>query len=229
MITHDKWGSTFTLLLHSRYASLLTVLIFSLPLIVSMIIHGFIIASFLDEIIRIKKQDVLSLQQIFLHKDFASMLNFRLGLLDLIKKVASADQGSVKVDKDFFKSCCKWLRAKWLFLKTSSKRVPKTTYYNRSQLMSKAFHLAHMRLHDRIDSLLVLLNTVLLLTHDLSKRDNPKLGTRCSPATLSMLITVFFIGWTCLRLFATGWANYFPSFQNKLDFALALACSVGVD
>lgn len=130
------------------------------------------------------------------------------------------------MDKDFVKTCRKWLKAKWLFLITSSKRVPKTSYYNRSWLMSKAFHLAHMRLHDRVDSALVVLNTVLLLTSDLSKRDSPQLGRLGSAATVSKLITVFFIGWTGLRLFATGWTSYFAGFLNKLDFALALGCGV---
>lgn len=58
MMTQDRWGSTFTMLIYSRFGSFLHIFVFSIPLCTSMIINGFIIASFLEEIIRIKKQDV---------------------------------------------------------------------------------------------------------------------------------------------------------------------------
>ena len=59
MMAQDGWGTHYSLLVQSPYSSIAFVLVCTLPLIVAMIIHGFIIATFLDEIIRIREKDVV--------------------------------------------------------------------------------------------------------------------------------------------------------------------------
>jgi hypothetical protein len=55
----DSWSPTFQLILRSNYQNIVMSIIIYLPIVFSMIISGFIIASFCDIIARIKQVDVL--------------------------------------------------------------------------------------------------------------------------------------------------------------------------
>lgn len=64
MIIHDQWGSTFTTLIKSRYSSLLLLGMVSIPIFISIIVHGFIIANNLRAIAKLKESEVPSLDTV---------------------------------------------------------------------------------------------------------------------------------------------------------------------
>lgn len=59
LITFDNWGERLLSMRSSETYSSLYLIIFAIPLVLSMIINGFIVATFLDEIIGFKKKDVV--------------------------------------------------------------------------------------------------------------------------------------------------------------------------
>jgi hypothetical protein len=59
MIVHDQWGSTFTTLIKSKYESFLLLVLVTIPILISIIMHGFIIANYLRAIARLKEADVI--------------------------------------------------------------------------------------------------------------------------------------------------------------------------
>jgi hypothetical protein len=52
VVLQDEWGRTFTVILKSHSAALTLALLFMLPIMLSMIINGFVIANYLCEIER---------------------------------------------------------------------------------------------------------------------------------------------------------------------------------
>lgn len=54
------------------------------------------------------------------------------------------------------------MSVQWSYLKTCSKRVPRT-YYNKSNLMRYMFHLSYLRLYEMVDSILICANVLLLV------------------------------------------------------------------
>lgn len=55
--TFDRWWTVFFALQYSQYSSLMINFIYCLTLVVSLIIHGFLIANFMDSIVVVKKKD----------------------------------------------------------------------------------------------------------------------------------------------------------------------------
>jgi hypothetical protein len=55
--TFDRWWTVFLTLQYSEYSSLMINFIYILTLVTSLIIHGFLIANFMDSIILVKKKD----------------------------------------------------------------------------------------------------------------------------------------------------------------------------
>lgn len=57
IISYDFWGSQLNLMLRSSFSQYMVLGIFSICLLISLVIHGFLIASFLDTLFKIKKND----------------------------------------------------------------------------------------------------------------------------------------------------------------------------
>ena len=55
--TFDRWWTVFFALQYSEHSSLMINFIYTLTLVISLIIHGFLIANFMDSIILVKKKD----------------------------------------------------------------------------------------------------------------------------------------------------------------------------
>lgn len=81
IVTFDSWGWNFILMMRSKFPELIVMSLFGLCILLALIIHGFVIASFLDTLFKIKKNDNS------MRSDYKSIQEISQGLLGFIRYV----------------------------------------------------------------------------------------------------------------------------------------------